>query len=161
ALESVTTQFRVVARELPAGSHAAATPVVPAALVRRALALPATVNEQTALPYLGTFVAYSKDAATGVAMDVGSVVQRDGEAGRVSLGPRGGAGAGGAARAAALGRAQPHAETVPTSPPGQSAGLEYPASDREAIARSEPKASEVNRLATAQQPNRPEADSRS
>src|SRR5262249_42123589 len=31
--------------------------------------------------------------------------------------------------------------------------LEYPASDREAIARSEPKASEVNSFATAQQPN--------
>jgi len=43
------------------------------------------------------------------------------------------------------------------SPPRQDDRAEYPASNREAIARSEAKPSEVNRLATAQQPARSEA----
>jgi epoxyqueuosine reductase len=47
------------------------------------------------------------------------------------------------------------------SSPRQADRLDHPASAREAGARSEPKASEVNRFAAAQQPNRPEADSRS
>ena len=115
ALESVTTQFRVVARELPAGSHAAATPVVPAALVRRALAFPATVNEQTAQPYLGAFVAYPKDAASGAKMEVASAVPRDGEAEQVFLWDRRGAGVGSASRAAELRKAQSHSEPSPTA----------------------------------------------
>src|SRR5262249_12879835 len=50
------------------------------------------------------------------------------------------------------------------SPPGQGGRPDHPASNREAIARSEAESaepSEVNRFATAQQPNRPQADSRS
>src|SRR5262249_8713731 len=54
---------------------------------------------------------------------------------------------------------------VPTprspSPPRQRDRLDGPASGAEGAARSEPKASEVNRFAAAQQPNRPQADSRS
>ena len=46
------------------------------------------------------------------------------------------------------------------SPPEQEDRLDHPASAREAGARSEPQASEVNRRAAAQQSNRPEADSR-
>jgi len=42
---------------------------------------------------------------------------------------------------------------IRSSPPGQSVRAEHPASDREAIARSEAKPSEVNRFATAQQPD--------
>ena len=46
-------------------------------------------------------------------------------------------------------------------PPRQPDRLDHPASGAEGAARSEAKPSEVNRSATAQQPNRPEADSRS
>ena len=45
------------------------------------------------------------------------------------------------------------------SPPEQEDRLDHRASAREAGARSEPQASEVNRRAAAQQPNRPQADS--
>ena len=47
------------------------------------------------------------------------------------------------------------------SPPRQPDRLDHPASDREAIARSEAKPSEVNRRVAAQQADRPQADSRS
>ena len=45
-----------------------------------------------------------------------------------------------------------------TSPPGQLDRLDHPASGAEGAARSEAKPSEVNRRATAQQPDRPQAD---
>jgi len=45
----------------------------------------------------------------------------------------------------------------PSSPPGQGERPEYPVSARKASARSEPKASEVNSFATAQQPTDPVA----
>jgi ABC-type multidrug transport system fused ATPase/permease subunit len=52
-------------------------------------------------------------------------------------------------------------DSTASSPPRQPDRLEHPASGAEGAARSEPKASEVNRSAAAQQPNRPQADSRS
>ena len=57
--------------------------------------------------------------------------------------------------------APPPIAPPPSSPPRQGNRLDHPASARGAGARSEPEASEVNRRAAAQQPNRPQADARS
>ncbi|HTY16176.1 MAG TPA: hypothetical protein VMH82_00465 [Myxococcota bacterium] len=159
AIESVTTQFHVVARELPGGSHAAATPVVPAAMLRRALATSGAVTEDSARPYLAAFVAYPKDAATGVEIGFGEGFTREREAAQVFLWDRRGTGVGTAGRAADLRMAQSHADSssqpAPPAPPGQSDRTEHPASAAPGGARSEAQSaepSEVNRLATAQQP---------
>jgi len=132
ALESVTSHFRSVARELPGGSHAAAKPVEPAALVRRALALPGSVNEASAQPYLAAFVPYPADATTGVPIEIQPATALENEAEQVFLWDRRGVDS--KARAAELQKARSHAEVEPsgpqsTAPPLESdAGIARPAS---------------------------------
>jgi hypothetical protein len=116
ALESVTAHFRVVSRELPGGSHAAATAVEPAALVRRALALPGAQSEASARPYLAVSFAYPSDAFAGVPIEISPGAGREREAEQVFLWDRRGAGVGSASRAAELRKAQSHPSSVSSAP---------------------------------------------
>jgi hypothetical protein len=74
AIEGLTAGARVQAREFPDGRRSDAREIEPAELLSRALALPETVTEDTAKPFLGAIRGYPDAAFAGTEIAIDSTL---------------------------------------------------------------------------------------
>jgi hypothetical protein len=108
ALEYVTKNFAITARELPEGSRADAHVIEPAALVERAIGFPATVDAEHAKPFVAVFQGYEKGAFSGVVLSQPDALDDREVADRVFRSGAGAPATSAASRAAEMRLAQAH-----------------------------------------------------